>query len=63
VIRCADAPTAPEGVGVYNPAFDVTNGKDITAIITEKGVIEKPNTERIRALLAPAEDAADDASA
>jgi methylthioribose-1-phosphate isomerase len=62
VIRCADVQTAPEGVDVYNPAFDVTNGKDITAIITEKGVIEKPNTERIRALLAQTASAVDDAS-
>jgi methylthioribose-1-phosphate isomerase len=62
VIWCADVRTAPEGVGVYNPAFDVTNGKDITAIITERGVIERPNAERIRALLAPTEDAVDEAS-
>jgi len=41
----------PDGVGVYNPAFDVTDARDITAIITEKGVIENPSTERIRELL------------
>lgn len=29
---------APEGVGVYNPAFDVTPRELITAIITEKGI-------------------------
>jgi methylthioribose-1-phosphate isomerase len=39
---------APEGVGVYNPAFDVTEAKNIAAIITDKGVIENPNTENIR---------------
>jgi len=38
---------APAGVGVYNPAFDVTDAANITAIITELGVIEKPNTEKI----------------
>ena len=38
---------APGGVGVYNPAFDVTEASDIAAIITEKGVIEKPNEEKI----------------
>jgi methylthioribose-1-phosphate isomerase len=38
---------APEGVGVCNPAFDVTQAKDISAIITEKGVIEKPNADKI----------------
>jgi methylthioribose-1-phosphate isomerase len=30
---------APEGVGVYNPAFDVTDADLITAIITEDGAI------------------------
>lgn len=30
---------APEGVAVYNPAFDVTPASFITAIITERGVI------------------------
>ncbi|HZG72956.1 MAG TPA: S-methyl-5-thioribose-1-phosphate isomerase [Chondromyces sp.] len=32
--------TAPEGVKVFNPAFDVTPHEYITAIITEKGVIK-----------------------
>jgi len=41
---------APEGVKVYNPAFDVTEAKNITAIITEKGVIESPTTEKISRL-------------
>jgi methylthioribose-1-phosphate isomerase len=44
--------TAPTGVDVYNPAFDVTNAGNITAIITEKGIIENPDTERISRLLA-----------
>ncbi len=39
--------TAPEGVDVYNPAFDVTDAQNIMAIITEKGVIERPNAEKI----------------
>lgn len=34
--------TAPEGVDVYNPAFDVTPAELITAIITEAGVIRPP---------------------
>jgi methylthioribose-1-phosphate isomerase len=42
---------APEGISVYNPAFDVVDAKNITAIITDKGVIEKPNTESIRKCL------------
>ena len=30
---------APEGIDVYNPAFDVTDHELITAIITEDGTI------------------------
>jgi methylthioribose-1-phosphate isomerase len=43
--------TVPDGVLVYNPAFDVTEAQNITAIITERGVIEKPAADRIRELL------------
>jgi len=35
-------PTAPEKVKVFNPAFDVTPHKYITAIITEKGIVKLP---------------------
>lgn len=35
--------TAPRGIPVYNPAFDVTPAELITAIITERGVIERPD--------------------
>ncbi|HBI47740.1 MAG TPA: S-methyl-5-thioribose-1-phosphate isomerase [Smithella sp.] len=34
--------SAPEGTKVYNPAFDITPAKYITAIITEKGILKKP---------------------
>ncbi len=34
--------TAPEGVLVYNPAFDVTPNKLITAIISENGIFYPP---------------------
>ena len=40
--------TAPEGVKVYNPAFDVTPAELITGIITEKGVIQPVTVETIR---------------
>ena len=46
--------TAPDDIGVYNPAFDVTPAEHITAIITEKGVIENPDRERISDLLGKA---------
>ncbi len=44
--------TAPQGVNVYNPAFDVTPAELITAIITEKGIIQPVNEPSIRKLLA-----------
>jgi methylthioribose-1-phosphate isomerase len=45
----------PEGVGIENPAFDVTPAKYIAAIITERGVLRAPFTESIAAMakLAP----------
>ncbi|HEX5103993.1 MAG TPA: S-methyl-5-thioribose-1-phosphate isomerase [Pirellulaceae bacterium] len=39
--------TAPEGIGVYNPAFDVTPARLVKAIITERGVIEPVSRETI----------------
>lgn len=41
---------APEGMAVYNPAFDVTPHEHITGIITEKGIIYPPFTEHIAKL-------------
>lgn len=37
--------TAPEGVSIHNPAFDVTPADLVTAIITEKGVVQAPYGE------------------
>ena len=43
--------TAPTGVKVYNPAFDVTPARLIAAIICERGVIAPVNRETIAAML------------
>ncbi len=40
----------PDGVGIENPAFDVTPAKYITAIITERGVLRAPFTDSIHAM-------------
>ena len=45
--------TAPDGVAVYNPAFDVTPAGLITGIITERGIISPVNEENIRRVLGP----------
>jgi methylthioribose-1-phosphate isomerase len=50
VTHIDDMAVAPEGVGVFNPAFDVTPEKYITAIITEMGIIERPFGENLRRL-------------
>jgi methylthioribose-1-phosphate isomerase len=43
--------TAPDGIRVYNPAFDVTPAHLIAGIITEKGIIRPVNEGSIRATL------------
>ena len=43
--------TAPQDVNVYNPAFDVTPAENITAIITENGIIQQPTEEKIRKII------------
>ena len=37
----------PDGVGIENPAFDVTPAKYIAAIITERGVLRAPFSDSI----------------
>ena len=48
VIHFGNRPTAPKQVKVYNPAFDVTDHKLITAIVTEKGIITPPFKANIK---------------
>ncbi len=39
--------TAPQGVKTYNPAFDVTPAALITALITERGVVEPESADAV----------------
>jgi methylthioribose-1-phosphate isomerase len=39
-----------EGIKAWNPVFDVTPGELIDAIVTEKGVVQAPTVEKMRAL-------------
>lgn len=41
---------APQGVAVFNPGFDVTPAKLITALITERGVLHHPDEAGVRRL-------------
>ena len=42
VVEVAGRRIAPEGVPVWNPAFDVTPARYITAIVTERGIARPP---------------------
>ena len=44
-------PVAPAHCPVYNPAFDVTPASLISAIVTERGVIDAPDTSKVLAHL------------
>lgn len=48
---------APEGINCYNPSFDVTPAALITAIITERGIIHRPDTEKVACFFAGHDDA------
>jgi methylthioribose-1-phosphate isomerase len=43
--------TAPEGIGVFNPAFDVTPARLVKAIVCERGIIEPVDQARIAAVV------------
>jgi len=52
VTGIGDKRTAPEGIDVINPAFDMTPPELISAIITENGVAKPPFQESIKELFA-----------
>jgi methylthioribose-1-phosphate isomerase len=43
----------PNGVGIRNPAFDVTPAKYVSAIVTERGVLRAPFVESLKAMEQP----------
>ena len=50
VRRFGQCRAAPGKMAVFNPSFDVTPGKLVSAIITEKGVIRAPFGRSIKAI-------------
>jgi methylthioribose-1-phosphate isomerase len=44
-------PIAPAGVGVFNPAFDVTPARYVAAIVTELGIARPPYADSLAAFL------------
>lgn len=51
VVKIAGKRIAPDGVRVFNPAFDLTPPELISCIITEKGVLKPPFEESLKNLL------------
>ncbi|MDR0345026.1 MAG: S-methyl-5-thioribose-1-phosphate isomerase [Nocardiopsaceae bacterium] len=58
VTEIAGTPVAPAGSEAYNPAFDVTPARLVTALVTERGVTQPVNAGMLRVL--GAESAVDD---
>ena len=52
VTGIGDTKTAPDGIDVINPAFDMTPPELISGIITENGIAKSPFEESIRQLFA-----------
>ncbi|MCS6768774.1 MAG: S-methyl-5-thioribose-1-phosphate isomerase [Candidatus Nitrosocaldus sp.] len=53
VVKVSGKRVAPRGVRVFNPAFDITPPHLITAIVTEKGVLEQPYEQSIARVFNP----------
>ncbi len=51
VVRIRGRRIAPKGVGVANPAFDMTPPELVTAMISDKGLIERPFEQNIPRLM------------
>ena len=51
VTHCGEVQLAPDGVAVYNPAFDVTPARLVTAIITEQGIVQGDYVAGLRSLM------------
>jgi len=50
VTGIGDTKTAPDGIDVINPAFDMTPPELISGIITENGIVKPPYNESIKKL-------------
>jgi methylthioribose-1-phosphate isomerase len=51
VTHLAGVAIAPDGVGVQNPAFDVTPARYVGAIVTERGIVRAPYDSSLAALV------------
>jgi methylthioribose-1-phosphate isomerase len=53
VLMAGGARIAPDGAHAWNPAFDVTPAGLIDAIVTERGIVLQPTSEKMAALMRP----------
>jgi methylthioribose-1-phosphate isomerase len=51
VLSCGGTRVGPQAMSAHNPVFDVTPAELVDVIVTERGVIEWPNAEKIAALM------------
>ena len=51
LLQLGGKPIAPAGAQAWNPVFDVTPATLIDAIVTEKGIVESPNTASMLAMM------------
>ena len=51
VLACGGIRVGPDGVDAHNPVFDVTPAALVDCIVTERGVVEQPDAEKMRALM------------
>ena len=49
VLQCAGQRTTAQGIGAWNPVFDVTPAGLVDAIVTERGIIERPDRAKLAA--------------
>jgi methylthioribose-1-phosphate isomerase len=51
VLTCGGQTIAPTEANAWNPAFDVTPATLIDVIVTEQGIVEKPDASQLEILL------------
>jgi methylthioribose-1-phosphate isomerase len=51
ILEFAGTRVAPPGAGAANPAFDITPAELIDVLVTEKGVVERPDRPKIAAMM------------
>jgi methylthioribose-1-phosphate isomerase len=52
VLSVGGQPVAAAGAQAWNPAFDITPAELVDVIVTEKGIVECPDTKKMRSLMA-----------